>query len=105
MNRNCPKFNGRSGIAINECVVEVQACMRAQHLSVSDQSFFLFDHLKGETREGGACSSVDKSKHSEMLKLQQKELTQLTKNVAQLGELVFVVILPYVGNVSNTAIL
>lgn len=25
--------------------------MRACHLSVADQSFFIFDHLKGEARE------------------------------------------------------
>ena len=30
---------------------EVQACIRARHLSSADQAFFLLDHLKGETRE------------------------------------------------------
>lgn len=30
---------------------EVQACMRARHLSQSDQAFFLFDHLEGEARD------------------------------------------------------
>lgn len=49
--RKCPKFNGRSGVGITEWVEEVQACMRARHLSVSDQAFFLFDHLEGEARE------------------------------------------------------
>ncbi|KAL0186022.1 hypothetical protein M9458_017692, partial [Cirrhinus mrigala] len=47
----CPKFNGRSGIGINEWIEEAQACIRARYLSVSDQAFFLFDHLEGEARE------------------------------------------------------
>lgn len=49
--RKCPKFSGRSGITINEWVEEAQACMRARHLSVADQAFFLFDHLEGEARD------------------------------------------------------
>ncbi|KAL0198417.1 hypothetical protein M9458_006957, partial [Cirrhinus mrigala] len=49
--RKCPKFNGRSGIGINEWIEEAQACIRARYLSVSDQAFFLFDHLEGEARE------------------------------------------------------
>lgn len=49
--RRCPKFNGKSGIGVNEWIEEAQACIRARHLSVSDQAFFLFDHLEGEARE------------------------------------------------------
>lgn len=49
--RKCPMFRGRSGIALVEWVEEVQACMRARHLSQADQAFFLFDHLEGEARE------------------------------------------------------
>lgn len=49
--RKCPMFNGRTGINIAEWVEEVQACMRARHLSVADQAFFIFDHLEGEARE------------------------------------------------------
>lgn len=49
--RKCPMFRGRSGIGLIEWLDEVQACMRARHLSVSDQAFFLFDHLEGEARE------------------------------------------------------
>lgn len=30
---------------------EVQVCLRARHLSVADQAFFIFDHLEGEARE------------------------------------------------------
>lgn len=44
-------FRGRTGIGLAEWVEEVQACMRARHLSASDQAFFLFDHLEGEARE------------------------------------------------------
>lgn len=49
--RKCPKFNVSSGIGIIEWVEEVQACMRVRHLSVSDQPFFLFDHLEGEAQD------------------------------------------------------
>ena len=49
--RKCPTFRGRSGIGLAEWLEEVQACMRARHLSVPDQAFFLFDHLEGEARE------------------------------------------------------
>ncbi|XP_062416593.1 uncharacterized protein LOC134121324 [Pungitius pungitius] len=49
--RKCPTFRGRSGIGLTEWLDEVQACMRARHLSVADQAFFLFDHLEGEARE------------------------------------------------------
>lgn len=49
--RKCPMFRGKSGLGLNEWLEEVQACMRARHLSASDQAFFLFDHLEGEARE------------------------------------------------------
>ncbi|KAI2660094.1 Protein TIC 214 [Labeo rohita] len=49
--RKCPKFNGRSGTGINEWIEEAQACIRARYLSISEQAFFLFDHLEGEARE------------------------------------------------------
>lgn len=49
--RKCPFFRGRSGLGLEEWIEEVQACMRARHLSQSDQAFFLFDHLEGEPRE------------------------------------------------------
>lgn len=49
--RKCPMFSGRSSLTINEWVDEAQACMRACHLSVVDQAFFLFDHLKGEAQD------------------------------------------------------
>lgn len=49
--RKCPMFRGRKGIGLAEWLEEVQACMRARHLSEADQAFFLFDHLEGEARE------------------------------------------------------
>lgn len=49
--RKCPFFRGRKGIGLVEWLEEVQACMRARHLSELDQAFFLFDHLEGEPRE------------------------------------------------------
>lgn len=48
--RKCPIFNGITGIGIVEWVEEVQACVRARHLSVADQALFLFDHLEGEAK-------------------------------------------------------
>lgn len=44
-------FKGRSGLGLEERIEEVQACMRARHLSTSDQVFFLFYHLEGEACE------------------------------------------------------
>lgn len=49
--RKCPVFRGRRGIGLSEWIEEVQACMRARHLSRVDQAFFLFDHLEGEARD------------------------------------------------------
>lgn len=49
--RKCPKFSGRSGLSITEWIEEARACIRVRHLSVSDQAFFLFDHLEGDARE------------------------------------------------------
>lgn len=44
-------FRGRSGIGLAEWIEEAKACMRARNLFMSDQAFFLFDHLEGEARE------------------------------------------------------
>lgn len=49
--RKCPIFRGRIGIGLSEWVEEVQASMRARHLSQFDQAFFLFDHLEGEAKD------------------------------------------------------
>lgn len=44
-------FNGKSGVGVTEWIEEIQACMRARHLSVADQALFIIDHLEGEARE------------------------------------------------------
>lgn len=49
--RRCPMFRGRTGVGLAEWIEEVQACMRARHVSTTDQAFFWFDHLEGEARE------------------------------------------------------
>lgn len=49
--RRCPKFNGRSGIGIEEWVEEAEACMRMRTMTVAERAFFLFDHLEGEARD------------------------------------------------------
>lgn len=49
--RRCPMFNGKSGIGVTEWIDEIQACVRARHLSVADQALFIIDHLEGEARE------------------------------------------------------
>lgn len=49
--RKCPMFNGKTGIGILEWTEEVQACMRARHLSTADKALFIFDHLEGEAKE------------------------------------------------------
>lgn len=38
-------------MSFKEWLEEAQACIRTRHLSVSEQAFFLFDHLEGEARE------------------------------------------------------
>lgn len=49
--KKCPMFSGKTGLSFDEWEEEVQACMRARHLSAADQAVFLFDHLEGEARE------------------------------------------------------
>lgn len=49
--RKCPMFRGKTGIGLAVWVEEVQACMRAWHLSTFDQAFFLFGHQEGEAHE------------------------------------------------------
>lgn len=44
-----------------EWIEEVQACIRARHLSTIDQAFFLFDHLEGEAHEIKYRSATDRS--------------------------------------------
>lgn len=49
--RRWSMFNGQTGIGLVKWTEELEACMRARHLSVRDQAFFIFDHLeKGGSR-------------------------------------------------------
>lgn len=41
--RKCSIFRGKSGIGLAEWLEEVQACMRARHLSALNQAFFLYE--------------------------------------------------------------
>lgn len=49
--RRCPTFDGRTGLSINEWVEEVEACMRARHLTGVDRALFISDHLDGEAKQ------------------------------------------------------
>lgn len=49
--RKCPMFNGKTGIGLEEWIEEIQACMRARHISEADKAFFIFDHLEGEAKK------------------------------------------------------
>ena len=49
--RKCPMFSGKAGISIEEWLEEIQACVRARHLSLADQALYYFDHLEGEAKE------------------------------------------------------
>lgn len=50
--RKCPIFRGRTGIGLGEWVEELQACMRARHLSRSDQAFFYIRSSGGRGSRG-----------------------------------------------------
>lgn len=83
--RKCPKFNGRSGIGINECVEEAQA----RHLSVADQSFFLFDHLEGEAREEIKYRPISEREDPSKIISTLKELYGCTQSYVALQEAFF----------------
>ncbi len=87
--RKCPKFNGRSGMGINEWIEEVQACIRARHLSRADQSFFLFDHLEGEAREEIKYRSVGEREDPDKIIAALQELYGCTQSYVALQEAFF----------------
>lgn len=87
--RKCSKFNGRSGIGINEWVEEAQACMRARHLSVADQSFFLFDHLEGEAREEIKYRPASEREDPSKIISALQELYGCTQSVCCLAGVIF----------------
>ncbi|XP_068607149.1 uncharacterized protein [Brachionichthys hirsutus] len=49
--RKCSMFNGKTGMGVAEWMEEIQAGVRARHLSAADQALFIFDHLEGEAKE------------------------------------------------------
>lgn len=87
--RKCPKFNGRSGIFIDEWVEEAQACMRLRHLSNIDQAFFLVDHLEGEAREEIRYRSRDEREDPKKIIQALRDLYGCTKSYVALQESFF----------------
>lgn len=66
--RKCPYFNGKSGFSVNDWIEEAQACMRARHLSASEQAlFFLFDHLAGDREEIRYRPGIDRGDPGKIL--------------------------------------
>lgn len=87
--RKCPIFRGRSGLGLEEWIEEVQACMRAHHLSALEQAFFLFDHLEGEPRdEIKHRSSVERSDPARIIAVLQ-ELYGSSESYVSLQEAFF----------------
>lgn len=85
----CPIFRGRTGIGLLEWIEEVQACMRARRLSLSDRAFFLFDHLEGEAKEEiKHRSCADREDPDKILAILQK-LFGCTKSYVALQEAFF----------------
>ncbi|XP_067306217.1 uncharacterized protein [Pseudorasbora parva] len=87
--RKCPKFNGRSGIMIEEWVEEAQACMRLRHLSSVDQAFFLVDHLEGEAREEIRYRPRDEREDPDKIIQALRELYGCTSSYVALQESLF----------------
>ncbi len=87
--RKCPKFNGRSGIFIDEWVEEAQACMRLRHLSNTDQAFFLVDLLEGEAREEIRYRSRDEREDPKKIIQALRDLYGCTKSYVALQESFF----------------
>ncbi|KAK0150770.1 hypothetical protein N1851_008113 [Merluccius polli] len=87
--RKCPMFRGKSGMGLTEWLEEVQACMRARHLSTSEQAFFLVDHLEGEAREEIKYrSDVEREDSAKIISVLQ-ELYGCSKSYVALQEAFF----------------
>lgn len=87
--RKCPSFRGNTGIRFDEWEEEVQACMRARHLSSADQAFFLFDHLEGEAREEIKYRSVDERSDPRKIVTILRELYGCSQSHVSLQEAFF----------------
>ena len=87
--RKCPMFRGKSGMGLTEWLEEVQACMRARHLSTSEQAFFLVDHLEGEAQEEiKYLSDVEREDSAKIISVLQ-ELYGCSKSYVALQEAFF----------------
>lgn len=87
--RRCSMFRGKSGIGLAEWLEEVRACMRARHLSASDQAFFLFDHLEGEAREEIKYRPGDEREDPDKVISVLRELYGCSKSYVALQEAFF----------------
>lgn len=87
--RKCPMFRGRSGMGLTEWLEEVQACMRARHLSAIDRAFFLFDHLEGEAREEIKYRSVEERGDPDKIIAVLQELYGCCESYVALQEALF----------------
>lgn len=87
--RKCPMFNGKTGMNIVEWIEEVQACVRARHLTGADQAFFIFDHLEGEAKkEIKYRSSAERKDPTKILDI-LKELYGCTQSYVTLQQAFF----------------
>lgn len=87
--RKCPMFTGKSGIKISDWIEEAESCMRARHLSVKDQAFFLFDHLEGEARQEIKYRPSTDRNDPEKIKSILKELYGCSQSYVALQEAFF----------------
>ena len=76
-------------MGLTEWLEEAQACMRARHLSTSEQAFFLFDHLEGEAREEIKYRSVVEKEDSAKIISVLQELYGCSKSYVALQEAFF----------------
>ncbi|KAK0135759.1 Retrovirus-related Pol polyprotein from transposon 17.6 [Merluccius polli] len=84
--RKCPMFRGRTGFSINEWAEEIQACMRARHLSRADQAQFVYDHLESEAREEIKYRSLEERGDPEKILAILRELYGCSKSYISLQE-------------------
>ncbi|KAL2089535.1 hypothetical protein ACEWY4_014223 [Coilia grayii] len=87
--RKCPTFTGKSGMKVSEWIEEAEACMRARHLSVKDQAFFLFDHLEGEARQEIKYRPATDRNDPEKIKTILQELYGCSQSYVALQEAFF----------------
>ena len=84
--RKCPMFRGRTGLSINEWAEEIQACMRARHLSRADQALFVYDHLESDAREEIKYRSLEERGDPEKILAILRELYGCSKSYISLQE-------------------